>query len=85
MERECRENAARRRAPPLLVAALLICALAAVAVNVNNNCSADARVFPPKRYPLSPGTKYRDGDGGGGGGGGVGSFPVPRRYSCDNG
>ena len=65
MERECQKDTA---APSLLFILSLICALALV-VNV------DARVFPPKRYHISPRTKFKGGDGGGG----VASFPVPRR------
>ena len=64
MERECREDTAF---PPLLFSLLLLftCALALV-VNV------EARVFPPKRYHISPRTKFKGGDA---------SFPFPRRYA----
>ena len=66
MERECWNYSAA----PALLSILLICALALV-VNV------DARVFPPKRYHISPRAKFKGGDGGEG----VASFPVPRRYA----
>ena len=62
MERECQKDTA---APSLLFILSLICALALV-VNV------DARVFPPKRYHISPRAKFKDGDA---------SFPFPRRYA----
>ena len=63
MEKECRE----------FVTAILLLFALAVAVVINSSC-ADARVFPPKRYHISPRAKFKDG-----GGDGVGSFPVPRR------
>ena len=62
MEKECREY---------ITTVLLLFALA---VAVDNNSRADARVFPPKRYHISPRAKFKDG-----GGDGVGSFPVARR------
>ena len=61
MERECWNYSAA----PALLSILLICALALV-VNV------EARVFPPKRYHISPRTKFKGGDA---------SFPFPRRYA----
>ena len=61
MEKECREY----------ITAILL--LFALAVAVGNNSCADARVFPPKRYHISPRAKFKDG------GDGIGSFPVRRR------
>ena len=62
MEKECRE---------CVKTVLLLFALAVV---VGNDNRADARVFPPKRYHISPRAKFKDG-----GSDGVGSFPVARR------
>ena len=67
MERECWNYSA---APALLSILVLICALAL-------EVTVDARVFPPRRYRISPRAKYKDG----GVGEGVASFPVPRRYA----
>ena len=61
MEKECRNY----------ITTVLIFALA-VAVDINSR--ADARVFPPKRYHISPRAKFKDGDSDG-----AGSFPVARR------
>ena len=69
MEKECRKDSA---VPPLIITLVLTCALALV-VNV------DARVFPPRRYHISPRTKFKGGEGGEG----VASFPVPRRYALE--
>ena len=70
MEKECRRDVAAAAPPFIIVAALLICALAIMVI-----VCADARVFPPRRYHISPRTNIKDGDT---------SFPFPKRYSYDN-